>query len=411
MSLHTLAHHMASRGRGDDSMLVHMTPHEVAGLQALALKHGGSLSINPDTGLVEAGFLKNLLPMIAGLALGPAGFGLMSAGMAGLTVGAVTGLATGSLSKGLMAGLGAYGGAGLGEAFMGAGTGAGLGESLAGASYGDTAQAFGDVAAAEGSAGQAFNEYLKSGANPATMSGADKLAAGFKSVADDPLSFAKDNWKYAAAALSPVIADEMVPTTTGMPAPSHPGYIRPYQFDAGTRQFKAAAPVAANEWGTREFPDYIPAGRYANGGVVGYADGGDTGLTDQSQNAYSYLMGDTSTTERAALPTQSYVPTLMPASTAAPAAALPMQNSGGDGASSNPSAWSNMTPGEQASFYAANPTMSAITQAGQQGLGLTALGALSQYADPVSWGEQSMIARGVDPATMGQLNAAAEQRR
>jgi hypothetical protein len=51
MSLHVLADHMASKGRGPDSMLVHMSPREVAGLHALALKHGGSLTVNPDTGL------------------------------------------------------------------------------------------------------------------------------------------------------------------------------------------------------------------------------------------------------------------------------------------------------------------------------------------------------------------------
>jgi hypothetical protein len=91
----------------------------VHGLQALATKHGGTLTVNPDTGLPEANFLKSLLPMLAGFALGPAGMGiafggLSSAASAGLLVGGVTGLATGSLSKGLMAGLGAYGGAGLG---------------------------------------------------------------------------------------------------------------------------------------------------------------------------------------------------------------------------------------------------------------------------------------------------------
>jgi len=105
-------------------MLVHMAPEEVAGLQALALKHGGTLTINPETGLAEAGFLKSILPMVAGFALGPAGFGLMSSAMAGMTVGGLTALSSGSLEKGLMAGLGAYGGAGLGESLMGAGTGA-----------------------------------------------------------------------------------------------------------------------------------------------------------------------------------------------------------------------------------------------------------------------------------------------
>jgi hypothetical protein len=111
-----------SKGRGQDTMLVHMTPKEVGGLQALAMAHGGSLTINPQTGLPEAGFLSSILPMVAGFALGPAGFGLMSSLNAGLAVGALTGIATGSLKKGLMAGLGAYGGAGLGEGLVSAAT-------------------------------------------------------------------------------------------------------------------------------------------------------------------------------------------------------------------------------------------------------------------------------------------------
>ena len=113
MSLHTLANHLQSAGRGEDKVLVHMTPGEVNGLQSLAMAHGGSLTINPDTGLPEAGILKSLLPMIAGFALGPAGLG-MTAMQAGLTTAAVGAAATGSLGKGLMIGMGAYSGAGLG---------------------------------------------------------------------------------------------------------------------------------------------------------------------------------------------------------------------------------------------------------------------------------------------------------
>ena len=55
MSLHNLAHHLQSAGRGEDKVLVHMTPGEVNGLQSLAMAHGGSLTINPETGLPEAG--------------------------------------------------------------------------------------------------------------------------------------------------------------------------------------------------------------------------------------------------------------------------------------------------------------------------------------------------------------------
>jgi hypothetical protein len=42
MSLQAAAHHLASKGRGEDSLLVHMTPGEVSGLQSLAMAHGGS---------------------------------------------------------------------------------------------------------------------------------------------------------------------------------------------------------------------------------------------------------------------------------------------------------------------------------------------------------------------------------
>jgi hypothetical protein len=45
---------LASLGRNGDTMLVHMNPTEVAGLQSLAMAHGGSLTINPNTGMPEA---------------------------------------------------------------------------------------------------------------------------------------------------------------------------------------------------------------------------------------------------------------------------------------------------------------------------------------------------------------------
>jgi hypothetical protein len=123
---------LAALGRGEDSMLVHMSPQEVAGLQALALQTGTSLTINPNTGLPEAlnlkKFLKAVAPIALGAFLGPGAFGIqglgMSAGYAGLTVGGLTALATGSLEKGLSAGLGAYGGAGLAEGAAAASTAA-----------------------------------------------------------------------------------------------------------------------------------------------------------------------------------------------------------------------------------------------------------------------------------------------
>ena len=121
MSLQALATNMATQGRGPDSMLVHMAPREVAGLQSLAMAHGGSLTINPATGLPEAGFLSNLLPTLIGGALSVASGGALTPLMAGLMTGAGYGVATGNLKKGLMAGLGAFGGAGLGAGLSAAG--------------------------------------------------------------------------------------------------------------------------------------------------------------------------------------------------------------------------------------------------------------------------------------------------
>jgi len=99
---------LASLGRGNDSMLVHMTPNEVQGLQGLAMAHGGSLSINPQTGLPEAGILDFVLP-VAGSFLGLPPW-LTASLMAGKTL-----IEGGDLGDAAMAGLTSYGGAKIGE--------------------------------------------------------------------------------------------------------------------------------------------------------------------------------------------------------------------------------------------------------------------------------------------------------
>jgi hypothetical protein len=122
MSIQLLAQKLQSEGRNGDSLLVHMTPSEVGGLQALAKASGGSLTVNPKTGLVEANFLESILPTILGIGLSfVPGVGPLAAGA---LVGGGTALATGSLEKGLLAGLGAAGGSGLGTAFQGLGSAA-----------------------------------------------------------------------------------------------------------------------------------------------------------------------------------------------------------------------------------------------------------------------------------------------
>lgn len=116
---------LASLGRGSDSSLVHMSPREIQALQQLAVQHGGSLTINPETGLPEAGFLSNLLPAIAGIGLmaaapmtGGASLGVlgkMTALKAGLLMGGGALAASGGdWREAAKWGLGGYGGAGLG---------------------------------------------------------------------------------------------------------------------------------------------------------------------------------------------------------------------------------------------------------------------------------------------------------
>ena len=115
MSLQHAAQHLASKGRGDDKVLVHMTRGEVKSLNDLAMAHGGQLTINPQTGLPEAGFLSAILPMVAGAGLMAVSGGTINPMTAGLIVGGLRTAQSGSLSKGIMAGFGAYGGANLGQ--------------------------------------------------------------------------------------------------------------------------------------------------------------------------------------------------------------------------------------------------------------------------------------------------------
>jgi hypothetical protein len=186
---------MAAQGRGPDRTLVHMSPKEVQGLQALAMAHGGSLTINPETGLPEAGFLESILPAVAGFALNAFApgvgtavggmFGLGEAAGTALTVGGISGLASGSLEKGIMAGMGAYGGASLGG------------------SLGAEGSAVNARAANE--AAQAAN--LSDAERVASIQAAAKpdIGAGFSSVAKAPMDFLKDNKMALAAIAAPAL--------------------------------------------------------------------------------------------------------------------------------------------------------------------------------------------------------------
>ena len=109
---------IAALGRGEDTMLVHMTPREVQSLQGIASAHGGSLTINPETGYPEAGWLSSILPIIATGVLGMTGVG---AGLSAALVGGISAGATkidggswmDALKAGAIGGVGSYAASGL----------------------------------------------------------------------------------------------------------------------------------------------------------------------------------------------------------------------------------------------------------------------------------------------------------
>jgi len=135
--LHNTAYYLKGKGRGKDTELVHMTPKEVKGLQALAMAHGGSLTINPSTGLPEAGFLEDILPIVAAAGLtyltaGAATPMLMGAGMGATSAGILAGAGSGALISGGMA---AVQGKDVGQAALMGGIGGGISGGLG--AYGD----------------------------------------------------------------------------------------------------------------------------------------------------------------------------------------------------------------------------------------------------------------------------------
>jgi hypothetical protein len=489
MSLQLAAQHLAAKGRGPDTTLVHMSPGEVASLQSLARANGGTLTVNPDTGLPEAGFLSAILPIVAGAALGPAGLGL-TAMQAGLAAGAVGTLATGSLRKGLMAGLGAYGGAGLMGSVTGAGNAAASGMASAEAAAAGEAAArqalvpsgipaapvapvatpaaavpaeyagFGPTATQYGAFGEAplgvapapvapvatatpapsletavvrapgtaptYEQMRAAGFSDADIAqNAREHAANLKGTAQDPFSqatrdamaspaktglsavmkdpkqlFTKANMQYGLAALAPLMLQEQ---KNEAPAGSGPN---PYQY--AYNPGRVANPQRTGGVGEYEYfrPSYT---RLAAGGPVEamsdrnmqetfvtnggrfFAEGGATDVPKYVYDPVTQTYKDTTNVQ----PVQTV--TRMPG---APGA----YDSSMGGAEPNNPGWSQLTPSQQAAFYAANPTFSAVTQFGQGLFGLTALGQLQNALVPNFVQQQQMIAKGIDPNGMAGLS-------
>lgn len=246
-------------------------------------------------------------------------------GMAALYTGGATAALTGSLQKGLFAGMGAYGGAGL-EAGL-----AGLGEKeLAEKELAKTALSGTDLASdqftAQQAAAQAANaeaiaaDPLQSmnqtqvtpinaaqtgqtvqtttqapglfdragqslsnagaGLERLTSSGGiDALRAQMAAAGGPSMGMAAGT--AAAGALGSGLMAQRNPAADAKKL--DPGYIRQFTYDPFSQKYTALTPVAADKWGARTFQDAYKA---ADGGIVALAHGGavwhfdDGGVSD-----------------------------------------------------------------------------------------------------------------------------------
>ena len=302
MSLQLAAQHLSHQGRGPDDTLVHMSKNELRSLSDLAMAHGGQLTINPQTGLPEAGMLDKLLPTIIGA--GISYFTGISPAMVGLGVGAFETVRSGSLEKGLMAGLGAYGGAGLtaglmgaGEAAIGAEANAALAQNAAHTSLTPTGVGT-DPGAAFGN--QGFGNAAFQNPAVAGTSNFDKLSGGVSQLFKDPskvmdsMGGGFNTIKNIGSAAAPLLGGEEVkanmPKTTTQP----PGKIRSYSYNPYGQTYTPTGdyevPVTAADGGLMGmYDDYNPSQlnfaqrsepvvRMARGGIPRY-DGNDGSVT------------------------------------------------------------------------------------------------------------------------------------
>ena len=276
MSLNQLANHMSAQGRGPDSTLVHMSPREVSGLQSLAMAHGGTLTINPQTGLPEAGFLDSLLPTLLGGAATYLTGGAITPMMAAMGVGGLTALTSKDLGKGLMAGLGAYGGSGIMEGLAGFGSNAIGAEAATAALPSGASSVSGDY------------DLLQAQASNAAQTGAsysDKLSRGVTEGFKNPMnalsaigggSKLKGAAMLGAPLLSALSTQEATPAPTFQQTQFDPRAAninirreqRPYQPDTGSS-------AQRGYFGTTYIDQYGADGGFvADGGIQHFASGG-----------------------------------------------------------------------------------------------------------------------------------------
>jgi len=332
------AYGLAALGRGGDDTLVHMNRDEVQGLQALAMAQGGSLTINPYTGMPEAFSLKKIfkkvkpfLPTIAGAVTSAMGMGPAGAALVGGATGAAT--SKGNLLQGFaMGALGGWGGAGLYQGLVAGTAGAGVGASESGAvnlAKATSTDVLSNVPGATtmsslgapGVAGGA-GTVGGAGAGPTGMLGkintaannlVGKMSPGVQSTINNP-TLGKAG---IASLMSASALQQPEPLKTPMPM------FQKYDYDPNTQKFTylgeteewnnpyaAAAGGAINDItaqnnylaslsrggaGDTDIDGFTGEARYAEGGSAGV---GGSAAPTQAQMTFDYLMGNRASSPR-----------------------------------------------------------------------------------------------------------------
>jgi hypothetical protein len=294
--LANVAQNIATKGRNGDTQLLHVSPNELHGLQALAKANGTTLTTNPDTGLPEAFNFKRLIPMAAGAALAATGVGAPAAAM---MVGGGYGLATGSVKQGIMAGIGAYGGAGLATGLGAAGAataeGAVAGEAARAAAGQELAKEAAVNAAAEGiTLPTNYADLAAQSATPAQVSAQMSTTSNLSNMGRGIGELGTSQGRSAAYAAMPqgtlpatatslVMQDEK---SSGVPALEDDEYTKRLKRYRLSPDYQSSSPAQPNPYyratyaaagGVMESFDDETGNDMARGGIAslgGYSDGG-----------------------------------------------------------------------------------------------------------------------------------------
>jgi len=407
MSLQLLAKQMESKGRDGDSVLVHMTHGEVAGLQKLAESAGGSLSVNPETGLVEANFLKSMLPTIVGLAVGVGTGNPMLGAAAGAAMGGYRASRSGQdVGMGMvMGGMGGYGGASLASGLSAAAPAA-VGVPTSAAVVPGTAAAATQAATAPTMA----ENFARFGQGFQGMSTEAGRAAALKSMG-------------GSQGIMNAMQMAALPAAYAAPTESAPQNIHPILSSKIDYRTPASPEVSAYQGGKPRSTNVpIPAftTRAAQGGLMSLAEGGSTGFLSpfaaddtpfanmpvyRDLEAYEGPMPNyiyqgrniyTRAPARRAPVTQlrpaPVVPVIAPP-VQAPVVNTPItqpviETGGGEGYGPNPDF---VTPEQQAAYYAENPAMGRFTRTLQA---YNPFASLQDYFDPGFRQEQEALTHG-----------------